>query len=117
MDSTQRHILDLSRRGLLRGGTAMAALAALAPPASRRALAQPAFRGYPFAMGVASGDPTPDGMVLWTRLCPDLLAGGGMPRVAVEVGFEIAADAGMRQVVQKGAALARLVLTKLAFAC
>lgn len=107
MDSTRRQILDLSRRGLLRGTTAMAALAALSPHSSRQALAQPVFRAYPFAMGVASGDPTPDGMVLWTRLCPEPLAGGGMPRVAVEVGWEIASDAGMRQVVQKGTALAR----------
>ena len=106
MNSTGRHILDLSRRGLLRGTTAMAALGALAPPI-RQAIAQPVFRAYPFAMGVASGDPTPDGMVLWTRLCPDPLAGGGMPRVAVEVGWEIAADPAMRQIVQKGTALAR----------
>ena len=106
MDSTRRHILDLSRRGLLRGATAMAAMAALAPP-TRQAVAQPVFRAYPFAMGVASGDPTPDGMVLWTRLCPEPLAGGGMPRAAVEVGWEIAADPGMRQIVQKGTALAR----------
>ncbi len=106
MDSTRRHILDLSRRGLLRGATAMAAMAALAPPI-RQATAQPVFRAYPFAMGVASGDPMPDGMVLWTRLCPEPLAGGGMPRAAVEVGWEIAADPGMRQIVQKGTALAR----------
>lgn len=107
MDSTRRHILDLSRRRLLRGATAMAALAALGPPASRRAVAQPVFRAYPFAMGVASGDPAPDGVVLWTRLCPEPLAGGWMPRVAVETGWEVAADPGMRQVVQKGTALAR----------
>lgn len=106
MDSTRRHILDLSRRGLLRGATAMAAMAALAPPI-RQAIAQPVFRAYPFAMGVASGDPMPDGMVLWTRLCPEPLAGGGMPRAAVEVGWEVAADPGMRQIVQKGTALAR----------
>jgi alkaline phosphatase D len=104
MDSTTRHILDLSRRFLLRGATAAAALAALQPGASR---AQAVFRGYPFRMGVASGDPVPDGVVLWTRLCPDPLAGGGMPHIAVEVQWEIAADEAMRQVVQKGTALAR----------
>ena len=102
MDSTRRHILDLSRRGLLRGATAAAALAALRP-----AGAQPVFRGYPFRMGVASGDPQPDGVVLWTRLCPDPLHGGGMPRAAVEVAWEIAADERMGQVVQKGTVLAR----------
>jgi alkaline phosphatase D len=25
---------------------------------------------YPFTLGVASGDPSPDGFVLWTRLAP-----------------------------------------------
>src|ERR1700752_2169323 len=39
---------------------------------------QPASQ-YPFTLGVASGDPEPDGVVLWTRLAPDPLAGGGMP--------------------------------------
>jgi len=107
MDSVRRHILQLSRRGLLRGSTAMAALAAISPAASQRVLAQTVFRAYPFAMGVASGDPSPDGMVIWTRLCPDPLAGGGMPRAALEVGWEIAADPAMRQVVQRGTTLAR----------
>lgn len=107
MDSTRRAILALSRRGLLRGATAAAALAALQPPSARHAVAQPVFRAYPFRMGVASGDPLPDGIVLWTRLCPEPLAGGGMPRIAVEVQWEIAADEAMRQVVQKGTALAR----------
>ncbi|MCC6717320.1 MAG: alkaline phosphatase D family protein [Acetobacteraceae bacterium] len=106
MDSTRRHILALSRRGLLRGATAAAALAALLPPPVRHAIAQPAFRAYPFRMGVASGDPLPGGMVLWTRLCPEPLAGGGMPHVAIEVAWELAADPAMRQVIQKGTVLA-----------
>ena len=107
MDSTGRHILELSRRGLLRGATAAAALAAILPAGSRRVIAQPAFRAYPFTQGVASGDPLPDGVVIWTRLAPEPLAGGGMPRSAVEVQWEVASDPAMRQVVQKGTALAR----------
>ncbi len=107
MNSTGRHILDLSRRGLLRGATATAALAALQPATSRSVIAQPVFRAYPFTQGVASGDPLPDGAVIWTRLAPEPLAGGGMPRSAVEVRWEVAADPAMRQVVQKGTALAR----------
>jgi alkaline phosphatase D len=107
MDSVRRHILDLSRRGLLRGATAAAALAALQPAFSRAVLAQPAFRAYPFTLGVASGDPAPDGFVIWTRLAPEPLAGGGMPRLAVEVGWEVATDPQMREVVARGTALAR----------
>jgi alkaline phosphatase D len=33
---------------------------------------------YPFTLGIASGDPLPDSVVLWTRLAPDPLNGGGM---------------------------------------
>ncbi|HTO55264.1 MAG TPA: PhoD-like phosphatase N-terminal domain-containing protein, partial [Myxococcota bacterium] len=29
--------------------------------------------GDPFSLGVASGEPAPDGFVLWTRLAPDPL--------------------------------------------
>jgi alkaline phosphatase D len=47
----------------------------------------------PFTLGVASGEPAPDGMVLWTRLAPDPLApGGGMPPARVPVTWEIAED-------------------------
>ena len=41
--------------------------------------ARPRFDAYPFSLGVASGDPSADGFVLWTRLAPDPLHGGGMP--------------------------------------
>ena len=51
-------------------------------PAFESAAAAPGIPGggYPFRLGVASGSPQPDGVVLWTRLVPDLfVAGGGMP--------------------------------------
>src|SRR5207248_7884639 len=38
----------------------------------------------PFTLGVASGDPSPDGAVLWTRLAPDPLHGSGMQRIRSE---------------------------------
>ena len=60
----------------------------------------------PFSLGVASGDPTPDGGVLWTRLAPDPLNGGGMPDKAVSVGWRLARDARMRDVVRSGRAMA-----------
>ena len=46
----------------------------------------------PFTLGVASGDPSVGGVVLWTRLAPDPLAGGGMPDADVEVAWDIARD-------------------------
>jgi alkaline phosphatase D len=70
------------------------------------AWAQPRFDRFPFTLGVASGEPTPDGFVLWTRLAPDPMNGGGMPPLAVEVSWEVAADEGMRAVVRSGRTLA-----------
>jgi alkaline phosphatase D len=66
------------------------------------ALAQQRPGDDPFTLGVASGDPAPEGVVLWTRLAPDPLNGGGMPRAAVEVDWQIATDERMSNVVQKG---------------
>jgi alkaline phosphatase D len=63
--------------------------------------------GYPFTLGVASGDPSPDGAVLWTRLAPAPLSGGGMPRRRIPVDVEVAADERFGQVVQRGQVVAR----------
>jgi alkaline phosphatase D len=107
MDSIIRHILDLSRRGLLRGAGGLAALAAMAP-AARPGLAQPVFRSFPFTLGVASGDPAPDGFVIWTRLAPEpLLPDGGMVRAALPVGWEVAEDQRFTRIAASGTALAR----------
>lgn len=64
-------------------------------------------KGYLFALGVASGEPLPDSVVLWTRLAPDPLDGGGMPPAPVPVQWEIAEDAAMRRVVRRGEVVAR----------
>lgn len=97
-------ISPFSRRGFIAGSAAAAAFAMIHPA---RVWADPVFARYPFRLGVASGDPLPTGVVLWTRLAPEPLNGGGMPMRAVEVGWEIATDARFRDVVQKGTALAR----------
>ena len=107
MDSTARHILDLSRRGLLRGATGLAALTAVTP-APARGQATPVFRGNPFTLGVASGDPTPDGFVIWTRLAPEHLApDGGMLRAAMMVNWEVAEDERYTRIAASGTAVAR----------
>src|SRR4051812_21273779 len=56
---------------------------------SRSALAQ-GMSNYPFTLGVASGDPLPHSVVLWTRLALDPLNGGGMPQRPIQVEWEIA---------------------------
>jgi phosphodiesterase/alkaline phosphatase D-like protein len=62
----------------------------------------------PFALGVASGDPDHESVVLWTRLITDPLNSetGGMPAEPVEVQWEVARDASFRQVVQSGSVTA-----------
>jgi alkaline phosphatase D len=95
---TRRDFLALS-------GSLTAALALRGLPGTR-ADARPRLRAYPFTLGVASGDPTPDGFVLWTRLAPDPTNGGGMPASRVAVDWEIAADDTFRRIVRKGSAVA-----------
>lgn len=76
---------DISRRGFLGGAAAGFAAAALPHRLLVPNGASPLTSAYPFTLGVASGDPLPDGIVLWTRLAPDPLAGGGMPTTPVKV--------------------------------
>lgn len=61
----------------------------------------------PFRLGVASGDPYPDGAVLWTRLDRSSLEAEGAHLDPVEVRWELAADEAFRQVVRSGTADAR----------
>src|ERR1051325_714385 len=55
------------------------------------------FADNPFSLGVASGDPWPDSVVLWTRLAPDALHGGGMPARNVPVKWEVGTDERMEE--------------------
>ncbi|MGC1272845.1 MAG: alkaline phosphatase D family protein [Planctomycetaceae bacterium] len=95
-----------SRRSFLQSAAALAAWSTLPGPSYGLLKRFPKLQDYPFACGVASGDPTPTGVVLWTRLAPDPLNGGGMPHEAVEVSWTIADDERMTKVVQKGVAVA-----------
>src|SRR5690606_12557923 len=99
-------IARLSRRQLIRAAGALGLSSLILPTITGRLWAQPVFRHYPFTLGVASGDPLPDGVVPWTRLAPEPLAGGGMPMQPVEVSWSVASDDRMRQVVQSGTTIA-----------
>jgi alkaline phosphatase D len=70
------------------------------------ALQAPKFPRSPFTLGVCSGDPAPDGVVLWTRLALDPLNGGGMPPQPVEVQWQVALDDRLSKVVRSGKAIA-----------
>ncbi len=89
------------RRDVLRAAAALAS-SALLQPISSVARAQPRFSSYPFTLGVASGCPRAHSVVLWTRLAPEPLAGGGMPPESIEVRWELASDAQFHDIVRKG---------------
>jgi alkaline phosphatase D len=83
-----------------------AAASLVAAPSILRAQAR--WKSNPFSLGIASGDPAPDGFVLWTRLAPDPLdAHGGMGTDPVPVAWEVATDDGFGTIVAKGQAVAR----------
>ena len=96
--------MRISRRSFLLSTAGLTAGAWLTR--SSQGLAQPRFTRDPYTLGIASGYPEPDGIILWTRLAPDPLAGGGMPPLPVEVTWEVAGDDTFRQVVRRGTAVA-----------
>lgn len=93
--------------GLTVGSTLAGADAWATEPAPQGSRALP---GDPFTLGIASGDPSPDGFVLWTRLALDPLADngfGGMPGRDLVVSWQISDEPSFRRVVRAGAATAR----------
>ena len=91
----------LDRRGFLQVSGAFG-LAGLAARPNLGIARTRSFARDPFSLGVASGDPNSNGFVLWTRLAPDPLNGGGMKPEPVNVGWEVATDESMRKIVQRG---------------
>jgi alkaline phosphatase D len=95
-----------SRRLLLAQAAGLAG-AALTPGAWTSAVAQTRMAEDPFKLGVASGEPLADGMVLWTRLAPKPLElGAGMGSAPVAVSWEIAEDEGLKRTAARGRTLA-----------
>lgn len=97
---------SLSRRTFVAAGVSAAAYALLARPA-RAVLPGPRFSANPFSLGIASGDPAPDGFVLWTRLAPRPLdPDGGMGPESVPVRWVVAEDESLKRIVRRGVASA-----------
>jgi len=69
-------------------------------PVRAQAPALPRFTENPFRLGVASGYPRPDGMVLWTRLA------GAFDPVSIPVRWQAAKDEKFKQIVAEGTAVA-----------
>src|SRR5215471_16806995 len=83
---------SIPRRSLLVSSAMLCAAPYAKLFARGAALISPRWTASPFMLGVASGDPTPTGVVLWTRLAPDPVNGGGMDPTPVQVNWEIASD-------------------------
>jgi alkaline phosphatase D len=97
--------MTLHRRTFILGGLAAAGGVAVAGPKAARA-ATP----FPFQLGVTSGDPAPDSVVLWTRLAPAPLNAdghGGMPNADVAVDWQVSAGETFGTLVASGTVTAR----------
>lgn len=86
---------------------AAAATAALAGPLAAAIPAQAAAPAPAFLHGVASGDPLPDGVLLWTRVTPvpEAVPGSGLGPDTV-VSYVIARDKALTNVVARGSVTA-----------
>ncbi|MZD06707.1 alkaline phosphatase [Streptomyces sp. SID5785] len=102
----------LGRRRFLTvtGAAAALAFAVNLPAAGTAAAAELDARRItdnPFTLGVASGDPQPGSVLLWTRLAPaPFETGGGLPAERVQVRWELADDERFRRAVRRGTATA-----------
>ena len=80
----------MQRRDFLQDLAAFSVLTA-GVPNIWRVTALPKLADDPFVLGVASGDPTPTGVVLWTRLSPKLYEPmGGMDGARVTLNWDVA---------------------------
>lgn len=104
--------MNPTRRSTLRRLSRCAALLAAGrvfagPDLRLPTLGTPHFDTDPFTLGVASGQPRPHGVVLWTRLAPQpQQVDGGMPGALIPVHWQVAEDARFGRLVQSGTVLA-----------
>jgi alkaline phosphatase D len=94
------------RRDFLSAGASLAVLPWVAQVASGIPQTRFAWSKDPFQLGVASGDPTSDSVVLWTRLAPEPVTGEGLPDSSIEVIWELSPDESMQQIIRTGKTLA-----------
>ncbi|MES2743721.1 MAG: alkaline phosphatase D family protein [Pseudomonadota bacterium] len=92
------------RRQFLRNAAGLGALTLSGAVAAPRPPASAA--GYSFSLGVASGSPLPDAVVIWTRILVDPLNAAATPAIAMAVRWEMAEDEGFGRVVARGSASA-----------
>ncbi|MEU4351925.1 alkaline phosphatase D family protein [Streptomyces sp. NPDC023838] len=99
---TSRFTSTPTRRTVVKAAAATAVVAAPLVAGATAAVADSA-SAPAFLHGVASGDPLPDGILLWTRVtpAPDAVPGSGKGQ-DTEVSWEIAEDKGFSRIVARG---------------
>ncbi|UQA91928.1 alkaline phosphatase D family protein [Streptomyces halobius] len=111
--------MKLNRRDMLKAAAAAGALNLAWPlsaglsPAQAREAAEALGATYdpaPFTLGVASGDPQPSSVVLWTRLAPEPFAAEQPLPEIVEVEWTVAEDSALTRVVARGTVAASATL-------
>lgn len=95
-----------SRRRFLGSLGATFGLAGVGATAPLSSLLAASFKTDPFSLGIASGDPTSDGFVIWTRLLADAPQTMTRPAQAYEVLYEISESPAFSTIVQTGRATA-----------
>ena len=98
--------MDAQRRVFLATAGRLAVLSALANSTVLAAPAEARRGAYPFTLGVASGSPLPNAVVIWTRILHDPLNAAATPPLAFSVRWEMAEDEALRRIVAKGIATA-----------
>lgn len=94
-EARRTFLLDAARLTAAAGaGLGISASAAAAGPS------------YPFSLGVASGSPLPNAVILWTRILADPLNAASAPPIALTVRWEVAEDEAFRKIAAKGSATA-----------
>nr|WP_307727350.1 alkaline phosphatase D family protein [Massilia litorea] len=96
--------MNNARRGFLLDAARLAAAGATGLGVASSAGAAGAM--YPFSLGVASGSPLPESVILWTRILPDPLNAASSPPLALSVRWEVAEDEAIRNIVARGSAVA-----------
>jgi alkaline phosphatase D len=101
----------LNRRTFVLGGLAAAGAWALPwqKPARSADVGVQAVIAYPFKLGIASGDPDANSVVLWTRLAPSPLNAdgqGGMPNANVTVEWQVSTDDRFSTLIASGSVTA-----------
>ena len=94
----------VSRRYFVLGGIAAAAGVAVQAPSTAAVVP------YPFKLGIASGEPASDSVVLWTRLATAPLNAdgqGGMPNSDVTVEWQVSTTDTFASLVAQGSVAAR----------